>query len=95
MLTYLGKNLTWIITSFMGLVLGISGAMLSSSTSASSAATNGILDKFPQVRIHPLPHHPPPAVPEVSTGLVLLPIVLAILLFASRHLLSQRSVENQ
>jgi hypothetical protein len=92
MLAYLRKNLTWIITSAVGLVVGVSAAILSDSASASSGAGNW---KLPPAPIHPPPPHgPPPAVPEVNTGLVLLPIVLAILLFTSRRFL-RRGLENR
>jgi hypothetical protein len=92
MLAYLRKNLTWIITSAVGLVVGVSAAILSDSASASSGAGNW---KLPPVPIHPPHHHGgPPAVPEVNTGLVLLPIVLAILLFTSRRFL-RRGLENR
>jgi hypothetical protein len=90
MLAYLGKNLTWIITSAVGLVVGVSAAILSNSASAASGAGNWTLPKLPPVPIHPPPPHgPPPVVPEVNTGLVLLPIVLAILLFTSRRFFRQ------
>jgi hypothetical protein len=95
MLAYIGKNVTWIITSAVGLVVGVSAAILSNSASASSGTGNWVLPKLPHVPIHPPPHHgPPPAVPEVNTGLVLLPIVLAILLFTSRRFL-RRGLENR
>jgi hypothetical protein len=92
MLAYLEKNLTWIITSAVGLVVGVSAALLGNSASGSSGAGNW---KLPPVPIHPPPHHgPPPAVPEVNTGLVLLPIVFVILLFTSRRFL-RRGLENR
>lgn len=95
MLAYLGKHLTWIITSAVGLVVGVSAAILSDSASASSGTGNPILPKLPPVPIHPPPPHgPPPAVPEINTGLVLLPIVFAILLFTSRRFL-RRGLENR
>jgi hypothetical protein len=36
------------------------------------------------------PHHKPPCVPEMNSGLVLVPIVIALLLFSSRHILRRR-----
>jgi hypothetical protein len=92
MLAYLGKRLTWIITSAMVLVTGVGAAILSNSAAASGNPGNWLLPDSP---FDPSRHHsPPPAVPEVNTGLVLLPIVLAILLFTSRRFL-RRGVENQ
>jgi hypothetical protein len=95
MLAYLGKKLAWIVVSAVGLAVGVSAAILSNSASAPSGASNWVLPKLPHVPIHPPPHHgPPPAVPEVNTGLVLLPIVFAILLFTSRRFL-RRGLENR
>jgi hypothetical protein len=87
-----GKSLTWIITSFVGLAAGISALVLNN-----WAWADGVTDKLPL--LHHLHHHhhhdPPPAVPEMNTGLVLLPIVLAILVFTSRHLLRRRGYGNR
>jgi hypothetical protein len=38
--------------------------------------------------------NPPPCVPEVSSGWVLLPVVLAILLFATRQVLQRREAQK-
>jgi hypothetical protein len=82
----LRKSFTRIITS----AVGVGAFVLNQSASAGATSTGGgILPILPP----PPPHHGPvpvPVVPEVSTGLVLLPVVLAILLFASLHLLRQR-----
>jgi hypothetical protein len=86
MLAYLGKRLTWIIMSGVVLVIGVGAAILNNSASADT-----VTDNLPLLHHH---HSPPPAVPEVNTGLVLLPIVLAILLFTSRRFL-RRGLENQ
>jgi hypothetical protein len=98
MLAYVGKSLVWIIASVVGLTVGVSAFVLNKSTSPdTTGASHWLLPKFPQLpQLPQLPHHaPPPAVPEVNTGLVLLPIVLAILFFTSRHLLGRRGLENQ
>jgi hypothetical protein len=86
-----GKSLTWIITSVVGVVAGIGALVFNNSASA-----DGVMDNLPL--LHHLHHHhhdPPPVVPEVNTGLVLLPIVLAILIFTSRHLLRRRGYGNR
>jgi hypothetical protein len=86
-----GKSLTWVITSVVGVVAGIGALVLNNSASA-----DGVMDSVPL--LHHLHHHhhdPPPAVPEVNTGLVLLPIVLAILVFTSRYLLRRRGYGNR
>jgi hypothetical protein len=97
MLAYLGKSLTWIITSGLALVAGL-GAIVINFPTAGGTNSPGIW-KWP-VPPHwpptwPPPHNPPPAVPEVNTGLVLLPIVLAILLFTWRQLLRRRAVGDR
>jgi hypothetical protein len=92
MLAYLGKSLTWIITSALGLAVGVGALVLNHPASAGATGSgNGVLPKLPL----PPQHHSPPAVPEVNTGLVLLPILLAILLFNSRHLLRRRGLGNR
>jgi nitric oxide reductase large subunit len=84
MLAYLRKSVTWIITSAIGLVVGVGALLLNKSALADTA-----------LHWHHHHHDPPPAVPEVNSGLVLLPIVLAILLFTSQHLLRRRGLENR
>ncbi|HEX3446154.1 MAG TPA: hypothetical protein VHS80_15655 [Chthoniobacterales bacterium] len=84
MLTYLRKSVNWIITSATGLVVGVGILLLNKSALADMTE-----------HLHHHHHDPPPAVPEVNAGLVLLPIVLAILLFTSRHLLRRRGLENR
>jgi nitric oxide reductase large subunit len=84
MLAHLRKSVTWIITSAIGLVVGVGALLLNKSALADTAE-----------HLHHHHHHDPPAVPEVNTGLVLLPIVLAILLFTSQHLLRRRGLENR
>jgi hypothetical protein len=84
----LAKSLGWIITSTIGLAIAIAIAL-----NTASAGTDG--NSLPiSVPSLPLQHHPPPAVPEVNTGLVLLPIVFAVLLFAWRQLLRDRVSEK-
>ena len=83
MLEHLRKSVTWIITSAIGLVVGVGALLLNKSALADTAE---------HLHHH---HHDPPAVPEVNTVLVLLPIVLAILLFTSQHLLRRRGLENR
>ena len=39
--------------------------------------------------------HKPPCVPEFNSGLVLIPVVIAVLLFASRQLLRRRDAQKQ
>ena len=82
MLAYLRKSVTWIITSAVGLVVGVGTLLLNKPALADTA----------ELLHH---HHDPPPVPEVNAGLVLLPIVLAILLFTSQHLLRRRDLENR
>ena len=81
-LAYLRKSVTWIITSAVGLVVGVGTLLLNKPALADTAEL---------LHHH---HHDPPPVPEVNAGLVLLPIVLAILLFTSRHLLRRRGLGN-
>jgi hypothetical protein len=85
MLAYLRKSVTWIITSALGLVVGVGALLLNKPALADTA----------ELLHHHHHHHDPPPVPEVNAGLVLLPIVLAILLFTSRHLLRRRGLENR
>jgi hypothetical protein len=81
MLAYLRKSVTRAITA----VIGVGALLLSRSAFAETA-----------LNLHRHPHHHDPApVPEVNTGLVLLPIILAILLFTSQHLLRRRGLENR
>jgi len=94
MFTILGKSLVWVITSALGISIGVGALILNKSASANPAGGNNVL--HPHFPLWPPPHHvTPPAVPEVNTGLVLLPIVLAILVFASRFSLHRRNLENQ
>ena len=94
---HLGKVWTWIITSVVGLVVAI-GALVYQAGSRASAPSpgTGLLPRW-IAHLPNFPHHgpPPPAVPEVNTGFVLLPILLGILLFSSRHLLRRRGFENR
>jgi hypothetical protein len=83
MLVYLRKSVTWITAAAIGLVVGVSALLPNKSALADTA-----------LHLHHH-HHDPPAVPEVNTGLVLLPIVLAVLLFTSQHLLRRRGLENR
>lgn len=92
MLAYLGKSLTWIIMSAVGLLVGVSVLVVNKTAWGNTPVSGPVVPSLP---ITNLPHSPPPAVPEVNAGLVLLPIVLAILLFTSRHLLRRRSLENR
>jgi hypothetical protein len=91
MLAYLLKNLSWIITSAVGLVVGISVFLLNKTALGNTPISGPVLPHLP---ITGPQHGLPPAVPEVNTGLVLLPIVLAILLFTSRRFL-RRGLENR
>jgi hypothetical protein len=92
MLAYLLKNLSWIITSVVGLVVGVSALALNKTAFGGTPISGPV---FPHLPLTGPQHGLPPAVPEVNTGLVLLPIVLAILLFTSRHLLRRSSLENR
>ena len=92
MLDSLGKRLTWIITSTVGLVVGIGALLLNKIFWAEPTINHKLFPGWPQ---HWSQHHHPPAVPEVSPGLVLIPIVFAILLFASRRLLRRTGLENR
>jgi hypothetical protein len=80
MISLLQRRLGWIITSVVGFTVAVTALVLNKAAAADSATGNGLLPA----------HHHPPVVPEVNTGLVLLPIVFAILLFASRQLLRNR-----
>jgi hypothetical protein len=90
MLAYLGKSLTVIITSALALVAGL-GALVLNSPANAGTSSSGIW-KLPLPPHWPPHHNPPTPVPEVNTGLVLLPIVLAILVFTWRQLLHRRAV---
>jgi|GEM_PF-2894601 hypothetical protein len=88
MISVIGKSLGWIITSVLGLTLAVGAFVLNKS--------GAIGIKWPITLPNwPPQHQVPPAVPEVNTGLVLLPIVVAVLLFTSRQLLRRRGFENQ
>jgi hypothetical protein len=91
MFAYLGKSITWVIRSAVALVGGLGALVLNQTSSAGAAINNWHPPGFPPWP----PHHNPPVVPEVNTGLVLVPIVLAIFLFTSRRLWRQRSVQNR
>jgi hypothetical protein len=93
---HLRKVVTWIITSVVGLVVAVGAVIYQTSSRAGTAPDgNGPWQRWTS-HLPNLPHHgSPPAVPEVNTGLVLLPILLAILVFSSRHLLRRRGFENQ
>ena len=96
MLKKVGKRLIWILTSGVTLAAGIGALVLSKGAAAGKAAAAGTTATInPQWQVLLPPHHHPPVVPEVNTGLVLLPIALAILLFSSRHLLRRQRLENR
>lgn len=87
MIKFLAKSLGWIITSVIGLTVALTAIVLNKSASGGAIGIH-----LPISPPHwPPSHSPPPAVPEVNTGLVLLPIVFAVLLFASRQLLRKRA----
>jgi hypothetical protein len=79
MIAYLLKSVTWIVTFVVAVGVGVSALIVNQPESG--AISPRTWWSWPP----PPHHHPPPAVPEVNTGLVLVPIVLAILLFTSRH----------
>jgi hypothetical protein len=84
-MNYLGKALTWILTSAVALVIGTAALVVNKSAQAGTS-NNGF--HWPP---HWPPHHdPPPVVPEVNSALVLLPIVFAALLFCTRKLWRRR-----
>jgi hypothetical protein len=86
----LRKALTWILTSSVALVIGT--VALVANKSALADTNNSLWPWHPHWPPH---HHPtPPAVPEVNSGLVLLPIVFAVLLFCTRQLLRRRSASR-
>jgi hypothetical protein len=89
------KSLGWIITSTIGLTVAVTAIVLNRSASASGTTGNS-WPIWPPIWPPGWPpqHNPPPAVPEVNTGLVLLPIVFAVLLFASRQLFRKRTSER-
>jgi hypothetical protein len=85
-MSLLRKRIACVITSALGLVVG-AGVFVFNKSAAADPVSNGWWPIWA-----PPHHHPaPPAVPEVNTGLVLLPIVLAIVPFTWRHLLRRRS----
>lgn len=90
MITLLGKTVTWIVTSTVGLVFAVSAIVLNRATTAEGSIVDNLKLHWP-----PHHHHHPPVVPEVNTGLVLLPIIVGILLIASRQLLRGRAAENR
>jgi len=49
---------------------------------------------FPFEENHHHPHPHPRPVPEVSSGWVLLPAVLAVLAFSTRQMLRRREAQN-
>jgi hypothetical protein len=87
-MNYLRKVLTWALTSSAALVLGAVALVLNKS--ALAAADDSALSWSR----HWHHHHDPPAVPEVNSGLVLLPIVFAVLLFCTRQLLRRQSASR-
>jgi hypothetical protein len=85
-MNYLGKALTWILTSAVALVIGTVAVVVNKS--ALAGTSNNGFQWPPQWPPH---HDPPPVVPEVNSALVLLPIVFAVLLFCTRQLWRRRS----
>jgi hypothetical protein len=75
---HIGKALTWILTSSVAVV--IATIALVGNKPALADTNSGSLWH------HWTHHHDPPTVPEVNSGLVLLPIMFAVLLFCTRHL---------
>jgi hypothetical protein len=99
MMSLFGKSVTWIVASVFGLVFAVGAAVIyGGSGSDKGTVVSPLWPPHLQPQLPPdlPPHHVlPPVVPEVNTGLVLLPIVLGILLFASRQLLTKRAVQNR
>ena len=76
-----------------GILRSASALLLSASVFAlnhSAAAQSGL--KLPWPPLHPPKH---PVVPEVNTGLVLIPVIIAILLLSWRHLWQHREAHRQ
>jgi len=95
MLSYLGKRLAWVLTSVVALVGGMVALAISKGVvvgKGAAAHTTATVD--PQWSAF-WPHHHPAPVPEVNTGLVLLPIALAIMLFSSQHLWRRQRQGNR
>jgi hypothetical protein len=92
MISLIGKSIGWIITSVLGLTVAVGAYALNKADSTGHFIGIKLPISLPNF---PPQHQTPPAVPEVNTGLVLLPIVLAVLLFTSRQLWRRRGVENQ
>lgn len=89
MISYLGKAVTWILTSAVALIIGTVALVVNKS--ALAGTNNGDFRPWPPHWPH---HDPPPVVPEVNSALVLLPIVFAVLLFCTRQLLRRRGESN-
>jgi hypothetical protein len=88
MLANVRKRFALIFMSAVALGAGLGALVLNKTATADTTVTNNL----PQLLS---PHNPPPCVPEVNTGLVLVPIGLAIFLLNWRHLLRQRSLQKR
>jgi len=89
MMNYLGKALTWILTSTVALVIGTVALVVNKSALAGTSDNDFHWPPWP-------PHHdPPPVVPEVNSALVLVPIVFAVLLFCTRQLWRRRGESSR
>lgn len=85
MINRLAESLGWIVASTIGLSVTVIAIVLNKWSPGDGG------DSLPiSVPSLPLHHNPPPTVPEANAGLVLLPIVFAVLLFASRQLLRKQ-----
>ena len=72
MISLLGKKLTWIITSIIGLVGGIGAFIINKSASAETVTKSGWLGP-----LWPPHHNPPPAVPASWSDAIEVPGIAA------------------
>jgi hypothetical protein len=82
----LPNELKKLVTSLLALFLGTGAFALCNSADAASGSKPWL--PWP-------PHHkPPPHLPEVNVSFVLVPITIAVLLFASRQIWRRRDAKN-
>jgi hypothetical protein len=99
MISYLNfrNGLKKIVKPAAALLLATSALALSNSTGSllgpvTTPHHNGPpVVQLPWLPLHLHHHHRPPTAPEANAGLVLIPIVVAVMLLSSRQILRRRS----